>query len=124
MACGSTMGDFLETGDVVVCVLLDALMPGEASAWLALHLKERGIPVVMISGSPEAVKYAEDHGLQLLPKSFRAHELYSGVNMTPPAASSDSDYKVAADAGKRRGSENVQLVRVLPGWSRDRYELS
>jgi FixJ family two-component response regulator len=56
-------------------------MPGEASASLARHLKERGIPVVMISGSPEAVKYAEDNGLQLLPKPFRAHELYGAVNM-------------------------------------------
>jgi hypothetical protein len=56
-------------------------MPGEASASLVLHLKERGIPLVMISGSPEAVKYAEDNGLQLLPKPFGSHELYSAVNM-------------------------------------------
>jgi DNA-binding NtrC family response regulator len=78
---GPTMRDFLDTGGAVDCVILDALMPGETSALLVLHLKERGIPVVMISGSPEAVKYAEDHGLQLLPKPFRAHELYSAVNM-------------------------------------------
>jgi DNA-binding NtrC family response regulator len=66
---GSTMRDF------------HVLMPGEASASLVLHLKERGIPLVMISGSPEAVKYAEDNGLQLLPKPFGSHELYSAVNM-------------------------------------------
>ena len=42
---GSVMRDFLETGDTVDCVILDALMPGEASASLALHLKERGISV-------------------------------------------------------------------------------
>jgi len=53
---GSVMRDFLETGDTADCVILDALMPGEASASLALDLKERGIPVVMISGSPEAMK--------------------------------------------------------------------
>jgi hypothetical protein len=45
-------------------------MPGEASASLALPLKERGIPVVMISGSPEAVKFAEDNGLQISAKTF------------------------------------------------------
>ena len=42
---GSVMRDFLETGDTVDCVILDVLMPGEASASLALHLKERGISV-------------------------------------------------------------------------------
>jgi DNA-binding response OmpR family regulator len=77
---GSVMRDFLETGDTVDCVILDALMPGEASASLALHLKERGIPVVMISGSPEAMKYAMDNGLQLLRKPFHPQELYSAVN--------------------------------------------
>ena len=77
---GSVMRDFLETGDTVDCVILDALMPGEASASLALHLKERGIPVVMISGSPDAMKYAMDNGLQLLRKPFRSQELYSAVN--------------------------------------------
>ena len=45
------MRDFLETGDTVDCVILDALVPGEVSASLALHLKKNGIPVVMISGS-------------------------------------------------------------------------
>lgn len=77
---GSVMRDFLKTGDAVDCVILDALMPGEASASLALHLKEGGIPVVMISGSPEAIKYAADNGLQLLAKPFRSQELYSAVN--------------------------------------------
>ena len=77
---GSVMRDFLETGDPVDCVILDALMPGEASASLALHLKERAIPVVMISGSPEAMKYAVDNGLQLLHKPFHLRELYSAVN--------------------------------------------
>jgi DNA-binding response OmpR family regulator len=67
---GSVMRDFLETGDTVDCVILDALMPGEASASLALHLKERSISVVMISGSPDAMKYAMDNGLQLLRKPF------------------------------------------------------
>ena len=42
---GSMMRDFLETDDTVDCVILDALMPGEVSASLALHLKKHGIPV-------------------------------------------------------------------------------
>jgi DNA-binding NtrC family response regulator len=33
---GSTMRDFLNTGDTVDCIILDALIPGEASASLAL----------------------------------------------------------------------------------------
>jgi DNA-binding NtrC family response regulator len=77
---GSLMRDFMETDDTVDCVILDALMPGEASASLAVHLKERGIPVVMISGSPDAMKYAMDNGLQLLQKPFRSQELYGAVN--------------------------------------------
>jgi two-component system OmpR family response regulator len=77
---GSVMRDSLETGDTVDCVILDALMPGEASASLALHLKERGISVVMISGSPDAMKYAMDNGLQLLRKPFHLQELYNAVN--------------------------------------------
>src|SRR6202048_1404055 len=77
---GSVMRDFLETGDTVDCVILDALMPGEASASLTLHLKERGIPVVMIPGSPHAMKSAMDNGLQLLRNPLRSQELYCAVN--------------------------------------------
>ena len=51
VSSGSMMRDFLETGDTVDCVILEALMPGEVSTSLALHLKKHGIPVVMISGS-------------------------------------------------------------------------
>ena len=80
VSSGSMMRDFLET-DTVDCVILDALMPGEVSASLALHLKKHGIPVVMISGSPDAIKYAMDNGLQLLRKPFRSQKLYSAVNM-------------------------------------------
>jgi two-component system OmpR family response regulator len=81
VSSGSMMRDFLETGDTVDCVILDALMPGEPSASLALHLKEHGIPVVMISGRLDPMKDAADNGLQLLRKPFRSQELYSAVNM-------------------------------------------
>jgi DNA-binding NtrC family response regulator len=39
-ASGSLMRDFLQTADPVDCVVLDALMPGEANISLVLHLKE------------------------------------------------------------------------------------
>jgi DNA-binding NtrC family response regulator len=77
---GALMRDFLDTADPVDCVVLDALMPGETSTSLALHLKEAGIPVVMISGSHDAMEYAEENNLQLLRKPFHAGELYDAVN--------------------------------------------
>lgn len=76
---GAAMRDFLETGDRVDCVILDAVMPGEATASLLIYLKERGLPVIIISGNPAAMKYAEDNNLQLLDKPFRADELYSAI---------------------------------------------
>jgi|SRR6478735_2968305 DNA-binding NtrC family response regulator len=76
---GAVMRDFLETADPVDCVVLDALMPGETSISLALHLKGVGIPLVMISGSHDAMTYAEENGLQLLRKPFHAQQLYDAV---------------------------------------------
>ena len=73
------MRDFLNTAASVDCVILDAVMPGEANISLALHLKEVGIPVVIISGSPDAMNYAADNGLQLLRKPFHSQELSSSV---------------------------------------------
>jgi FixJ family two-component response regulator len=55
-------------------------MPGETSVSLALHLKGVGLPVVMISGSHDAMKYAEENGRQLLQKPFHTQELYEAVN--------------------------------------------
>jgi DNA-binding NtrC family response regulator len=80
VANSALMRDFLETDDAVDCVVLDALMPGESSISLALHLKEVGIPLVMISGSHDAMEYAEKNGLQLLRKPFHTQELYSALN--------------------------------------------
>ncbi len=37
---GAAMRDFIESGDPVDCVILDALMPGEASISMAVYLKE------------------------------------------------------------------------------------
>jgi two-component system OmpR family response regulator len=77
---GASMRDFLTTGDSVDCVILDALMPGEANISLLLHLKDVGIPVVVISGSPDAMERAEEYNLQLLRKPFHTQELYDAVN--------------------------------------------
>jgi len=79
-ANGSLMRDFLQTADPVDCVVLDALMPGEANISLVLHLKEVGLPVVVISGSPEAMERAEEDNFQLLRKPFHAQELNDAVN--------------------------------------------
>ncbi len=76
---GSAMRDFLQTGDTVDCVILDALMPGDASSSLVLHLQERNIPVIIISGSSDSMSYAADNGHQLLRKPFRLQELHSAV---------------------------------------------
>src|SRR3984893_18252696 len=78
-ASGSLMRDFLQTADPADCVV-DALMPGEASISLVLHLKKVGLPVVVISGSPDAMEHAAENNLQLLRKPFHAQELYDAVN--------------------------------------------
>jgi two-component system, OmpR family, response regulator len=80
VADGASMVDFLEIGDAVDCVVLDAIMPGEPSISLALRLKETRIPVVMISGSYDAMQYAEKNDLQLLRKPFGTQELYNAIN--------------------------------------------
>ena len=74
------MRDFLQTADPVDCVVLDALMPGEASISLVLHLKKVGLPVVVISGSPDAMEHAAENNLQLLRQPFHAQELCDAVN--------------------------------------------
>jgi two-component system, OmpR family, response regulator len=90
-ASGSLMRDFLQTADPVDCVVLDALMPGEAGISLALKLKEFGLPVVVISGSQEAMERAMEEDLQSLPKPFRAKELYDAINVALSGGSSDGD---------------------------------
>jgi two-component system OmpR family response regulator len=90
-ASGSLMRDFLQTADPVDCVVLDALMPGEAGISLVLYLKEVGLPVVVISGSPEAMERAVEDDLQLLRKPFRAKELYDAIDVALSGGSSDGE---------------------------------
>jgi CheY-like chemotaxis protein len=60
-------------------VILDCAMSGEPSATLALHAKTLRLPVVVISGSMEAMNFAEENGLQLLTKPFRTADLLSAI---------------------------------------------
>jgi|SRR5271170_6417724 DNA-binding NtrC family response regulator len=94
---GASMRDFLETNDTVDCVILDAVMPGELSISLLAHLKERNNSVVIISGNPDSIKYAEDNGLQLLQKPFRAQELHSSVHTAIASGSTGSDRWMLVD---------------------------
>jgi two-component system, OmpR family, response regulator len=73
-ASGALMRDFLQTADPVDCVV------GEGNISFALHLKEVGLPVVVISGSHDAMDRAEEYNLQLLRKPFHAKELFDAVN--------------------------------------------
>jgi FixJ family two-component response regulator len=78
--CGAAMRDLLaRLGMAIDAVVLDCLMPGEPGVDLALHAKELKLPVVMISGSPEALKFAAENGIQLLEKPFRSAELLSAI---------------------------------------------
>ena len=76
---GQSMREFLQGSDPVNVIVLDSLMPGENSTTLALHAKELGLPLVMVSGSHEAMKLADENNLQLLRKPFRARELVDAV---------------------------------------------
>src|ERR1051325_6361279 len=85
---GAQMRDFLATGDPVDCVVLDALMPGEQNSSLALHLRSLGLRVVVVSGSPEAITFAEENGIQFLQKPFRVQELLEVIEMAFSSAHS------------------------------------
>jgi hypothetical protein len=43
---------------------------GRGKCFIGASSEGEGIPVVTISGSPEAVKFAEDNGLQISAKTF------------------------------------------------------
>ena len=63
----------------VDAVVLDCLMPGELGPALALHAKSLHLPVVMISGSPDAMEFADENGLQLLAKPFHFDDLIAAI---------------------------------------------
>ena len=75
----AAMRNFLSSGELVDAVILDASMREANSAALALHAKNFRLPVVMISGNPDAMRFARENGLQLLEKPFRRHQLLDSL---------------------------------------------
>ena len=76
---GKSMREFLQGNDPVDAVVLDVLMPGESGADLTRYVKKLGLALVMISGSPDALEFAEANNLQKLNKPFRSHELIDAL---------------------------------------------
>lgn len=78
---GETMRQVLDTPDPVDLIVMDALMPGEPTVTLALHARDRGIKLVMISGSPDKMKEYQDKAHQLLRKPFRLENLHHAIEL-------------------------------------------
>ncbi|MFL5257876.1 MAG: response regulator, partial [Rhodopila sp.] len=66
-------------GSPVDAVILDCIMPGELGPELALHAKSLRLPVVMISGSPDAMEFADENGFQFLAKPFHFDDLIAAL---------------------------------------------
>lgn len=54
-------------------------MPVEPWAQFALHAKALKLPVFMISGSNDAMQFADANGLQLLAKPYRMANLLAAI---------------------------------------------
>jgi len=79
---GIAMREILaEEGLPIDGVVLDCAMPGEPGAQLALHAKSLQLPVIMISGNPEAMQFADENGVQLLQKPFRTADLLNAIDL-------------------------------------------
>jgi DNA-binding response OmpR family regulator len=73
VADGRAMHEFLRTDDSVDLVIMDC--PGDRSSSYALHLKRLGMPLVIMSGNPDMIVFAVEHGLQMVGKPFKASQL-------------------------------------------------
>ena len=71
----AAMRNFLSSGERVDAVILDASMREANSAALRLHAQSLRVPVVMMSGNPEAMRFARENGMALLEKPFRRQQL-------------------------------------------------
>src|SRR3954452_20297902 len=77
---GTAMREVLVgNGLPVDAVVLDCLMPGELGPDLALHARSLRLPVVLISGSADAMEFADENGLQLLAKPFHFDDLIAAL---------------------------------------------
>jgi two-component system, NtrC family, nitrogen regulation response regulator NtrX len=77
---GTAMRAILANDDSVALVVLDSELHGEQGQALALHAKNLGLPVVMISGSPTAMEFARTHEFQLLQKPFGYDDLLGAID--------------------------------------------
>jgi CheY-like chemotaxis protein len=112
---GAAMRDFIEAGDPVDCVILDAFMPGEASISLADYLRNRKIPVVVISGSRDAITYAEENDPSSSKSLFARKSFTAPLQERSPAASSDSDRWINSDADKNGEDRRCPVGTCLIG---------
>ena len=77
---GARMREILAAGgEPFHAIVLDAIMPGESGAILAKHAAALRLPVVMMSGNPQAMRFAHDGYLQLLEKPFSMTALLDAV---------------------------------------------
>ena len=76
---GASMRAFLDANKSVDLVVLDGSLPGDEGLSIAQYLKDLRMPLVMISGSPSVIKFAEENALQLLQKPFKIGELLAAV---------------------------------------------
>jgi DNA-binding response OmpR family regulator len=77
---GAAMQEILARPDHGIdVVILDWLLPGEATAELVLHVAGLRLPIVIVSGDPNVEDFATSRGLQCLHKPFRVAELRGAI---------------------------------------------
>src|SRR5687768_16462524 len=47
----------IDEGDLIDVVVIDVVMPGELGASLAEHVHSLGVPIILISGNPQAMQH-------------------------------------------------------------------
>jgi len=63
-----------------IAVVMATPLPDEDSASLGVHIRDLGLPLVVMSGSDEEMNKAADRGLQLLHKPFRRPALLDALS--------------------------------------------
>ncbi len=79
---GDDMRNILASAGPFHAVVLDSLLPGEATAPLARHANRLRIPVLMISGNPEVMASAAESYQNFLQKPFSIDALVDAVTAT------------------------------------------
>jgi DNA-binding response OmpR family regulator len=76
---GTAMHAHLDGSGLVDAVVMDLNLPGEKAVPLALCVADRGLPLVIVSGLPEAVFDARGKQLPILPKPFTREEITAAL---------------------------------------------